>query len=367
MSSLAVAPVTPEIRKERDFIEATSRLSSFRVLNSSGDVLTPLEIRLTTDRLSLISRLLGSSESAYRHPEVVLDLVAKLGYRGDQLAEARVFSMLADAALNAGDTAKAAEVCNRMIKVVETIRRGRDAEKSAKAAEIAWRTCYQFGKTSSEDSDENGRMHTRTTSQQAREDDKRKAQMLGHALLLCPKEKISEVLAVWQENDSRLPTHGTRSLPSSPTRRSEKAKAAPTQRNASPMSSQLPSFVHNLHLPSVSLSGSRPGTPSSGGLPNIHLHQAESAARAAFSAGRAAANAYLPFRTGTPDRSASPLSASVGSNGSRDVSRERPLSGEGLAPGRERDIRDALGGVAQERVREKLSKGFGAGVSWLIG
>jgi hypothetical protein len=46
-ASLAVAPPTPRVRKEREFIEATSRLASFRLESEPGVPLSPIQIRLT--------------------------------------------------------------------------------------------------------------------------------------------------------------------------------------------------------------------------------------------------------------------------------------------------------------------------------
>ena len=61
--------------------------------------LLPIEIRLTKDKLSLISRILSSNEDAYKHTEVILELCYKLGYRDDPVAEVKVLAMLADSAL----------------------------------------------------------------------------------------------------------------------------------------------------------------------------------------------------------------------------------------------------------------------------
>ena len=78
-NSLSVAQQTVAIRKERDFIEATSRISSFNVTSRPGVALLPIEVRLTKDRLALVSQILASNDSAYKHIEVLLELVHKLG------------------------------------------------------------------------------------------------------------------------------------------------------------------------------------------------------------------------------------------------------------------------------------------------
>jgi hypothetical protein len=315
-SSLTVAPNTPEVRRERDFIEATSRLASYNVLNDVGEPLTPIEIRLTEDKLSLVSRLLASNEEAYRHPDVILELVAKLGYRGDALAETRVLSMLADAALQAGDAKRAGDVCDRMIKAVEQIRRSRNTEKVSQAAELAWKTCFQFGK-------QGALGHTQ-----------RRKELLGQALLLCPPSKIGEVLAIWQvTDDNELPQ-----------RSPKKHKGISSPKSASVTSPT--SLGANLSLP-FSLP-SRPSTPSS------ITHSAESAARAALMVGRAASS-YLPFRTGTPDNSLErPMSPASLFDGLAD---RRPTSSQ----------RTGQSPASDAHVRHALENRFKAGVGWLLG
>lgn len=221
--------------------------------------------------------------------------------------------MLADAALEASDTKRAGDVCERMVTAVEQIRRSRNKEKVAQAAELAWRTCYHFGQRAE-------------SSQTAR-----KKELLGQALLLCPPANMPEVLAVWQAVDnSKVPR-----LATSP-RRKEPSVASPKN------------FGNNLSLP-FSLP-SRPTTPSTASI----THSAENAARAAFSVGKAASS-YLPFRTGTPEnqleRSISPSSI-FGGRGDRSSS---PASRTGQSPARDGHMRNAL--------ESKLKLGVG----WLLG
>lgn len=266
--------------------------------------------------MSLISQLLRSNDDAYRHPDLFLELVGKLGYRGDLLAETRALSLLADAALAAGDAARAAEVCDRMVSSVAQIRKGRDKEKAAQAADMAWKTCFSFGKEEILSTTDPGQ----------------KLDLLGQALLLCPPGEIGQVLSVWQVADSAQ---------SKSKKRVSKSGAAYTS-----YASSLPS----LRIPSASATAGRPLTPTS-----IHLPQsAEHAARAALSVGRAA-TAYLPFRSSTPD------SARPSSRGGRDIS-QLFGGGDNAQRGRQSsDPRDA------GDVRDRLQKGFTSGIGWLIG
>ena len=49
---------------------------------------------------------------------MILEMVNKLGYRGDKLAEVRTLAMIGDAAVSARDFERAAEMCERMVEVV---------------------------------------------------------------------------------------------------------------------------------------------------------------------------------------------------------------------------------------------------------
>ncbi|KZW02565.1 hypothetical protein EXIGLDRAFT_705207 [Exidia glandulosa HHB12029] len=163
---LSVAPQTVAIRKERDFIEATSRICSFNVRSRSGNPIAPIEIRLEKDRLSLIARVLASTDDAYKHSQVMLELANKLGVPGD----ARVYGMLADAALAAEDFAAADAASAKMVASVHT----------PEDAEVAWRTAYQLGR-------------------QAEWDDlEARLRLLGHAARLCPPEYTLDVLTNWK-------------------------------------------------------------------------------------------------------------------------------------------------------------------------
>ncbi|KAK4054932.1 hypothetical protein OIV83_000856 [Microbotryomycetes sp. JL201] len=166
---LAAAPQTAEIRKQRDFIEATSRLCSYKLQS---------------------------------HPDVILDLVAKLGYRDDKLAEIRTYAMISDSSLQAGDFERTAEICDRMVSAVEDLRREHDKDKEnqsksiaavkgrvnivQEASEFAWRNCFQLGK------------------HEAFEDLDRRIKALGQALILCPGDRISQLLPVWTKLEADM-------------------------------------------------------------------------------------------------------------------------------------------------------------------
>ncbi|KAF9518305.1 hypothetical protein BS47DRAFT_1375413 [Hydnum rufescens UP504] len=188
---LAVPPFTDEVRTEREFIEATSRICSFKVVSRPGIPISPLEIRLVKDRLSLVARVLSENEDAYKYPEVILELVHKLGFpKGDVVSEVKTFAMLADSALQAEDFNVAATSCEQMIALLKMRRPGLEAPSSdgvaaggsteGDAVEVCWHACFQLGR------------------QSEFRDVKKKLQLLGYALQLCPPANTLDVLAVWR-------------------------------------------------------------------------------------------------------------------------------------------------------------------------
>jgi neuroblastoma-amplified sequence len=300
-----VLPPTPELRKQRDFIEATSRLASYKIFSSPGIPLTPIEIRLAKDKLELVAQLLASNDDAYRHPDVILDLVAKLGHRGDKLAEVRTLAMIANAALQAADYSSAAELCERVVRVVDSLRDSRSPAAAIldKAAEVAWTKCYQVG----------------------RHDDfldyPRRQKLLGNALILCPDSQIAELLATYRSVEAK-----SRELSGHPA-----DSASPNPAHTSPL---LPSIVTTHH----------PFSSNTVSLPSPEL-----ATQAARSFGRAASS-YFPFRRDGPS---SPSSSSAGL-ASPQLDAQASLSN---------DLRRS----DHDRLRDKLSDSFTAGVGWLIG
>ncbi len=185
--SLSVAPITPAIQREREFIEATSKICSFNVFTRPGIPITPLEIRLTKDRLDLIARVLSSTDDAYNHSHVILELSHKLGFKDDLGAEIKILSMVVDVALQHEDFIKAETTCERMMESARRLRAAHPIDRkdpippaSQEALEVAWRSCYQLGRQSE--------FH----------DTDRKLRLLGFALELCPTANTLDVLSAWR-------------------------------------------------------------------------------------------------------------------------------------------------------------------------
>lgn len=185
LDSLSVPAQTEAVRAEREFIEATSRICSFNVQSRPGVPITPIEIRLIKDRLSLVARVLSESEDAYKYPDIILELVRKLGFKkSDIVAEVKVRAMLADAALQSEDFERAAEMAEKMVSLLGKVKALPTDVSMNEAIEVCWHSCFQLGR------------------QPEFQDTKRKLSLLGHSLQLCPPENMLDILAVWRRLES---------------------------------------------------------------------------------------------------------------------------------------------------------------------
>jgi hypothetical protein len=340
--SLSVVPTTPELRKQRDFIEATSRLASYKIFSAPGIPLTPIEIRLAKDKVGLIGRLLASNEDAYSHPDVLLDLVAKLGHRGDKLIEVRTLATIAEAALQVGDYGAAADLCERMVRVVNGLQRGpsRDGSSSSKtatafekAAQVAWTNCYQVGR------------------HEEFPDRRRRLELLANALLLCPDSMIGGLLSTYRSVETE--SLGSTSAVSATS--SVKTPLLPSIKTSTPTTTHHPFSSSPISLPS----------------PELATHAARSFGRTASS--------YFPFRR---DNSTSPVPfGAVSGTTAPNTPALSPAPVPTLSPPprlaspasslAHTDSSSRSGSTTDLRtrwdLRDKLSDRLTAGVGWLIG
>jgi len=204
-------------------------------MSRPGVPISPIEIRLTKDRLSLVSRVLSSNADAYKHTEVMLDLVRKLGFRDDIAAEVKVLAMLADTAIQDEDFGRAYEVTKRMVDTVLDLRSCArscvDDPKIQEVSEVCWVACFQLGR-------------------QPFSDVEKKLTLLGRALGLCPPDKLHDVLVAWRrlkkEDIANRPERSSRS-------RIETAAASSTKKLAT---STVDSLFARLQDPRVPTSPS---------------------------------------------------------------------------------------------------------------
>jgi len=236
---LSIPSRSETVIREQEFIEATSRITSFKVENRPGVPLTPIEIRLTKDRLSLVSRVLSSNSDAYKYEEVILELVDKLGFRGDVVARVKTLAMIADTALQAEDFTQAFKTSESMIKTVSQLCLSPDISDAQlrDAKEVCWVSCFQLGR------------------QTEFPDIPKKLRLLGHALEFCPADRLSEILAAWrhlEKEDIAARQHTEdKDIPS--TRRHGLVAGGSTRYLQGTLVPTLASRLQNIHLPTSPL------------------------------------------------------------------------------------------------------------------
>ncbi|KAF9244577.1 secretory pathway protein Sec39-domain-containing protein [Melanogaster broomeanus] len=299
---LAVPPPSERLIKERDFIEATSRLSSFNIVSRPGIPLSPIEIRLTKDRLLLISRVLSNTAHAYKHTEVILDLLYKLGFKDDVVAEVKTLAMLSDTALQAEDFARAYEASERMIETVLKVQGeapgGSEDATVREASEVCWVACFQLGR------------------QPEFQDVEKKLTLLGRALELCPADKLNDVLTSWRRLEKEDLERRREHLANRPTAHQKNA-TMPSQKHVLSLQDRL----RDLRMPTT---------------PLINAEDAAALAGRAFN--RVASN--FPFAVGGRGRSGS--SGEVTRSRSRDGTTRR-FDGEEVSAQASRVLQKGIG------------------------
>ena len=277
-------------------------------MSRPGIPISPIEIRLTKDRLSLVSRVLSSSPDAYKHTEVILDLVHKLGFRNDIVAEVKTLAMLAETALQMDDFARAYETSETMVNTVLLLRSsnplGSEDPSIQEASEVCWLTCFQLGR------------HPEFPDVQ------KKLALLGRALEFCPPEKLPDILTAWrvlEEEDiaERRETLASRKLGA---------------RRVS----------HGASRRRTAVTGAEAVASLASRLQNMQMHIPASPNAAAFANKAFSVAANIPFSLGGRGRTF----LSEDSDRSRSGSRTRPDSGH---------------------VSEQASRVLQKGIGWLLG
>jgi neuroblastoma-amplified sequence len=283
--------------------------------------MSPLEMRLIKDKLDLVARVLSSSDDAYRHVDVILDLTNKLGYRDNDSAHIRVLAMLTESAMQKPDFDQAGEICERIvdaaIRLQRQQRQGKEVADSDQAVDICWKTCSQLGK------------------QSEYSDIPRKMSLLGRALQFCPPEAISELLVVW--------------------RRVEDGQV------------RLDEAARNRHEPLIfkkghhrnTSTGSTTSVTSSSKVPQDSAAQLLGSRRAAKAASRLNQVAH-DFSTNFNLR---PLQTGVSSSAHREESSPARSESSDRAP------RDAFVGLGEggAEIKQQARRALVKGVGWLIG
>lgn len=201
--SLEVLSALPTARAktQRDFIEASCRLTSFHIPSPThpSQTISPKEIRQTGDKMDLIARLLATQEGAWRNPDLLLDLAKRLCGE-EEVVEARCLGMLADSAGASGEGfEEGSGFCLRLVEKVNSLRQRKHASStpatssassasaaSATIVELAWKSCFQLSK------------HPGWADTPAR------LTLLSHAMTLAPPTQLNPMLRLWSSLDQQL-------------------------------------------------------------------------------------------------------------------------------------------------------------------
>jgi neuroblastoma-amplified sequence len=169
---------------------------------------------------------------------MILDIVHKLGYREDVVAEIRTFAMIADSALQAEDFDCAYETSQRMISIVLQLRESTSSEdpKTVEATEVCWVACYTLGR------------------QIELPDTSRKCTLLARALELCPPDRLHDILVAWKKFEGdEIKERKTRLTQRSAIQSAPNHKATLKESSLLPMSLSLQSKLSDFHMPSPPL------------------------------------------------------------------------------------------------------------------
>ncbi|CAJ0763802.1 2974_t:CDS:2 [Entrophospora sp. SA101] len=208
---LQILPKTKAISLEMEFIEATHILTENKVQHQAGIPLLPMQIRLSTNRLELISRLLSVNEKAYLEIETIMELASKLGYKNDKIAEVKVMAMIADSALRDVNFSVAYQMCIELIDIAKGIinkKYDNDNEVIRSVKDVSWRICYEVAK------------------QDNFADLEKQMSLMGYALTMCPKEQIADILNLWRKIDSEYQNYKMEKIKLSEKYLTEKIKPA---------------------------------------------------------------------------------------------------------------------------------------------
>jgi len=116
--------------------------------------------------------------------DMIMELVYKLGFRGNHLAIVKVQAMMIETALQAEDFDTALGISEEMVDTVLALRAsspaGADDPSVRQATEVCWVASYQLGR------------RPELTDLRA------KLKVLGLTLELCPPDRIAEILSTWK-------------------------------------------------------------------------------------------------------------------------------------------------------------------------
>jgi hypothetical protein len=231
-------PKSPRFQRMHALLSATHAMSFYSLILQHGVPFQPVSIRVSTDPLSLIQKLLSQNLGSYTKlddlisigqnlvvsmPSTIMDdtkdagpLDAATVESKKDTAERRVIGMAIDAALEEGDFETAySYVVNRLTPTAtpspaisaSSQRFSFDSNASVKltddADDVAWRAALRAGRYKPALSSSGTWSHASTARPDLRRLEQR-MELLSQALLLAPPPHLEEVLNVWQQCEAEM-------------------------------------------------------------------------------------------------------------------------------------------------------------------
>ncbi|KXS12075.1 hypothetical protein M427DRAFT_46518 [Gonapodya prolifera JEL478] len=117
---LQVVPQCTSITQEMNLIEAIHELGLYYAAFSSDYHLLPIEVRLATNRVAFVDKVIMSERAIYHNPEKVINLTKKLGYDGIG-AEASIWAKLVNASLIHNELQSASALVVKLIDLTSAL------------------------------------------------------------------------------------------------------------------------------------------------------------------------------------------------------------------------------------------------------
>ncbi|TIB73240.1 hypothetical protein E3Q24_01244 [Wallemia mellicola] len=171
------------ITSHKEFIWATSKLCSYNLKNIEGMQITPLEVRLESNKMVFIDQLLNTRRDGYQHPDRIISLAVGLddALRYNSKGQVDVLSRIIDAAIRYQDYKEAYRI-TQSEDFQQKLTLAQDEE------DARWISYYKLG------IEEKWKSHNERLN------------CLAQAMTLCPDTKIDMILSEWKKLDSNLST-----------------------------------------------------------------------------------------------------------------------------------------------------------------
>jgi hypothetical protein len=231
-------PKSPRFQRTQALLSATHAMSFYSLILQHGVPFQPVSIRVSSDPLSLIQKLLSQNLGSYTKlddlisigqnlvvsiPSTIMDdekdagpLDASIIEKKKAAAERRVIGMAIDAALEEGDFETAySYVVNRLTPTasaspaISTSSQRFSFESNASvthnddAEDVAWRAALRAGRYKPSLSSSGTWSHAKAVRPELRQLEQR-MELLSQALLLAPPSHLEEVLNVWQQCEAEM-------------------------------------------------------------------------------------------------------------------------------------------------------------------